>query len=148
MGLVAPHLQSDYPRDARVIEVVQSGRHASIGLNDRPGAADQRAALRALRRFDLAGFGERTLRELSYGQARRVLFARAFVNEPRLLLLDEPFAGIDAATRKALLAQVLETHRRGTAIVVSAHSVRDWRAVATHAIELARGRGRGGSITL
>jgi molybdate transport system ATP-binding protein len=143
VGVVAPHLQADYPRDLRVTEVVQSGRHASIGLNDHPSEADRRAARRALRRFDLAAFSERTLRELSYGQSRRVLFARAFVNEPRLLLLDEPFAGIDAATRKALLATVLEAHRRGTAIVVSAHTLRDWRAVASHAIELARGRARG-----
>lgn len=142
VGLVAPHLQADYPRDLRVTEVVQSGRHASIGLNDRPSAADRRAARRALQRFDLMAFGKRTLRELSYGQSRRVLFARAFVNEPRLLLLDEPFAGIDAATRRALLAQVLEAHRRGTAIVVTAHSLRDWQDVTSHAIELARGRVR------
>ena len=139
-GLVAPHLQTDYPRDLRVTEVVQSGRHASIGLNDRPSAADQKAARRVLRRFGLGDFSGRTLRELSYGQSRRVLFARAFVNEPRLLLLDEPFAGIDAATRKALLAQVLDAHRRGTAVVVSAHTLRDWRAVASHVIELSRGR--------
>jgi molybdate transport system ATP-binding protein len=142
VGLVAPHLQADYPRDLRVTEVVQSGRHASIGLNDRPNAADRRAARRALQRFGLAAFGTRTLRELSYGQSRRVLFARAFVNEPRLLLLDEPFAGIDAATRKALLTRVLEAHRRGTAVVVSAHSLHDWRGVASHAIELAGGRAR------
>jgi molybdate transport system ATP-binding protein len=148
VGLVAPHLQTDYPRDLRVTEVVQSGRHASIGLNDRPSATDQRAARRALSRFDLAGFGTRTLRELSYGQSRRVLFARAFVNEPRLLLLDEPFAAIDATTRRALLRQVLEAHRRGTAVVVSAHTMRDWRAVASHAIELAGGRVRGGGATI
>jgi molybdate transport system ATP-binding protein len=140
VGLVAPHLQADYPRDLRVSEVVQSGRHASIGLNDRPNAADRRAAQRALKRFGLAAFAGRKLRELSYGQSRRVLFARAFVNEPRLLLLDEPFAGIDAATRKALLTRVLEAHRRGTAVVVSAHATYEWRGVATHAIELARGR--------
>jgi len=142
VGLVAPHLQADYPRDLRVTEVVQSGRHAGIGLNDRPSAADRSAARRALQRFDLATFGKRTLRELSYGQSRRVLFARAFVNEPRLLLLDEPFAGIDAATKRALLAQILEAHRRGSAVVVSAHSVREWRGVASHAIELGRGRAR------
>jgi len=142
VGLVAPHLQADYPRDLTVARVVQSGRHASIGLNAPPSAADARAARRALARFDLRGFERRPLRELSYGQSRRVLFARACVNLPRLLLLDEPFAGIDAATREALMEQVLALHARGTAIVVSAHTIGDWRALASHELELARGRSR------
>src|SRR6266478_2111894 len=107
VGLVAPHLQADHPTQLTVAEVVQSGRHASVGLNDAPSAADRSAARRTLALFGLRRLSTRTLGELSYGQSRRVLFARAWVREPELLLLDEPFAGVDSPTRHALMERVL-----------------------------------------
>ena len=91
VGIVAPHLQADHPQDLTVAEVVQSGRHASIGLNDAPSTADRAAAKRSLAFFGLSELAGRTLKEISYGQLRRVLFARAWVCRPSLLLLDEPF---------------------------------------------------------
>src|SRR2546430_3557789 len=101
VGLVAPHLQADHPQHLSVSEVVQSGRHASIGLNDPPSAADRAAARRSLAFFGLTGLAARTLRELSYGQLRRVLFARAWAPRPSLLLLDEAFSGVDGHTRRS-----------------------------------------------
>jgi ABC-type molybdenum transport system ATPase subunit/photorepair protein PhrA len=85
-GLIAPHLQTDYPRHHSVIETVVSGLHSSIGLNFRPTAAELKRARSALRQFDLLPMAERALHELSYGQMRRVLFARAAVawNHARL----------------------------------------------------------------
>jgi molybdate transport system ATP-binding protein len=140
VGLVAPHLQADYPRESTVAEVVQSGRHASIGLNAAPSAADRDAARRALASFGLTRLAVRPLRELSYGQVRRVLFARAWVREPRLLLLDEPLAGIDAPTRRRLMRRVEALAARGTAVVVAVQKPGDWPACATHELELSRGR--------
>ncbi len=142
VGLVAPHLQADHPRELTVTEVVQSGRHASIGLNGAPSAADRRAAHRTLVAFGLGRLARRALRELSYGQSRRVLFARAWVGEPELLLLDEPFAGVDAPTRRALLARVSALAAAGAAVMVTAHQRADWPAFATHELELAEGRAR------
>jgi molybdate transport system ATP-binding protein len=142
VGLVAPHLQADYPRQATVAEVVQSGRHASIGLNDVPSAADRAAARRALASFGLTRLASRPLGELSYGQVRRVLFARAWIREPQLLLLDEPFAGIDAAARRRLLRRVEALAARGAAVVVAVHEPGAWPACASHELELARGRAR------
>ncbi len=142
VGLVAPHLQADHPRQLSVAEVVQSGRHASVGLNDAPSAADRVAARRTLALFGLTRLATRTLGELSYGQSRRVLFARAWVREPELLLLDEPFAGVDSATQRALMERVLALAAGGTAVVVSAHRPGDWRSCASHELELARGRAR------
>jgi len=142
VGLVAPHLQADHPAQLTVAEVVQSGRHASVGLNDAPSAADRFAARRTLALFALTRLATRTLGELSYGQSRRVLFARAWVREPELLLLDEPLAGVDSPTRRALGERVLALAAGGTAVVVSAHRPGDWLRCATHELELAGGRAR------
>ena len=142
VGLVAPHLQADHPAQLTVAEVVQSGRHASVGLNDAPSAADRSAARRTLALFGLTRLSTRTLGELSYGQSRRVLFARAWARAPELLLLDEPFAGVDSPTRHALMGRVLALAAGGTAVVVSAHRPGDWLRCASHELELARGRAR------
>jgi len=142
VGLIAPHLQAEYPGDLSVTEVVQSGRHASVGLNERPSRTDRNAGRRVLAQFGLSELAQRPLRTLSYGQVRRVLFARAFVNDPKLLLLDEAFAGLDAATRQALMERVLEAHRRGMAVVATAQAREAWRHFATHEIELVGGRAR------
>jgi molybdate transport system ATP-binding protein len=142
VGLVAPHLQAEHPRELTVAEVVQSGRHASIGLNGAPSPADRAAAQRALALFGLTRLARRPLAELSYGQSRRVLFARACVREPELLLLDEPFAGVDAPTRHALLRRIAALAAHGTAVVVATHQRDDWPGRATHELELADGRAR------
>lgn len=142
VGLVAPHLQTDHPQDLTVAEVVQSGRHASIGLNDPATAADKAAARRALAFFDLSHLAPRLLVELSYGQMRRVLFARAWVRRPQLLLLDEPFAGVDGPTRRALLAHLEALLAQGTAVVIATHHRSEWPVSATHELQLAGGRAR------
>jgi molybdate transport system ATP-binding protein len=142
VGLVAPHLQTDHPQELTVAEVVQSGRHASIGLNDPPTAADRAAARRALAFFGLAHLAARTLVELSYGQMRRVLFARAWVRHPQLLLLDEPFAGVDGPTRRELLALLETVIDQGTGVVMATHHRSEWPLSATHELELAGGRVR------
>ncbi len=161
VGLIAPHLQSSMaatrsvlgaerprsgldaePRDLTVSEAVQSGRHASIGLDAPPSLADRRAAQRTLAAFGLGPFGARTLRELSYGQLRRVLFARAWINRPQLLLLDEPFASLDAATRRVLLRELTTLTAAGTTMVMATHHREEWPRGTTHELELREGRSR------
>ena len=138
-GFVAAHIQTIHPHHLTVDEIVQSGRHASIGLNDAPTAADRKAATKALEFFGLKGFGKRTREELSYGQMRRVLFARAWVTHPRLLLLDEPLAGIDAPTRSVLLDRIGQVVAKGTAVVMTTHHRDEWPPYATHELELDAG---------
>jgi molybdate transport system ATP-binding protein len=139
VGLVAPHLQADHPRELTVAEVVQSGRHASIGLVEAPSAADRAAARAALGFFDLGDFATRPLHELSYGQLRRVLFARAWVGKPALLLLDEPYVGLDAPTRHALIEHLDELIAGGTTVVIATHNREEWPAGATHELALSKG---------
>lgn len=136
------HLSRHEPPNLTVSELVVSGRHASIGLVATPNAADRRAAQRELARFGVAALARRPVRELSYGELRRVLFARAWVNRPALLLLDEPLAGVDAPTRHALLEELARVARDGTAIVLATHHRREWPHRVTHELELLQGRAR------
>ncbi len=142
VGLVAPQLQTDQPQYLGVVDTVGSGLHASIGLNDRLTPAERRRAVAALKDFGLQGFARRTLRALSYGQLRRVLFARAWVSAPRLLLLDEPYAGVDTPTRQALQARIELLLQAGLTLVIATHHRAEWPLGATHELELAAGRVR------
>ena len=137
---VAPHLQTWHAPKMPVMEAVASGRYASIGLNDEITAADRRHAERALRRFGILGLRRRTLAEMSYGQARRVLFARAWAREPALALLDEPFAGLDRATRADLARRLNRWLEAGGSCVIATHHRDEWPAHTTHVLELAQGR--------
>jgi molybdate transport system ATP-binding protein len=137
---VAPHLQTWHVPKMPVMEVVASGRHASIGLNEAISAADVRHAERALRRFGIFGLRRRTLAELSYGQARRVLFARAWACEPELALLDEPFAGLDRATRADLAQRLNRWLEKGGSCIIATHHRDEWPARTTHVMELDHGR--------
>jgi ABC-type molybdenum transport system ATPase subunit/photorepair protein PhrA len=141
-AIVAPHLQADYPRDARVRDVVVSGLRSSIGLDEPPDVEEAQAAGRALRAFGLASRAGRTLGVLSYGQARRVMFARAAVGSPDLLLLDEPFAGVDGATRRALRRGIEALVAAGTSVVMASHHRDEWPDNASHELELDAGRAR------
>ncbi|MEP7313339.1 MAG: ATP-binding cassette domain-containing protein [Pseudomonadota bacterium] len=139
-GFIAPQLQTDHPQYLTVIDVVGSGLHASVGLNDRLTATERRRALAELANFGLAACAQRTLRELSYGQLRRVLFARAWIAQPAILLLDEPYAGVDTATRRVLQARVDGLLAAGVTVVMATHHRSEWPQATTHELQLRAGR--------
>jgi molybdate transport system ATP-binding protein len=138
VGLVSPELQLLQPRHVRAEEIVASGLHASIGLDATLSAAQRLRARRALRRVGALSLAARPLRELSYGQQRRVLFARALVRGPVMLLLDEPHAGVDARTRTGLRSLVQRAFDGGITVVIVTHHRDEWPRGATHELELAR----------
>jgi molybdate transport system ATP-binding protein len=140
VAYVAPHLQTWHAPKMQVMEAVASGRYASIGLNEAITAADRRHARSALRRFGILSLQARTLAEMSYGQARRVLFARAWAREPKLALLDEPFAGLDRATRADLARRLNAWLTAGGSCVIATHHRDEWPAHTTHVLELDHGR--------
>jgi molybdate transport system ATP-binding protein len=141
-GISAPYVHARYPRAAQVRDVVLSGRHGSIGLHRRPTSADRAATRRVLRRLGLTRLAGRALGELSYGQTRRVLFGRATVANPRLLLLDEPFDSLDVATRGLLTRELGRLARARVAVVITAHAFGEWSLHATHELELSGGEVR------
>lgn len=136
VGYVSPELQSDYAVDVSVRDLVASGRHASIGLADALSSADRKAAVRWLKLFDLSSVADRKPRELSYGQLRRALIARALAADASILLLDEPLTGLDPRQRASIKA-ILETlMRSGLTVIIAVHHPEDLPRGMTHGLRL------------
>ena len=119
VGYVSPELQTQYSSGSSVLELVASGRHASIGLAQPMSAADATVARRWLKFFELRKVAGRRPRELSYGQLRRALIARAMAAAPDILLLDEPLTGLDPRQR-ALMKRLLERLMKAQVTLVAA----------------------------
>ncbi len=111
----------DFP--ATVSDVVMMGRYGRIGLFRRPGAGDREAVAHALEQSGLDGLARRQIGELSGGQQRRMLIARALAQEAELLLLDEPMVGLDAATQHDLLTLFESLRAQGKTLLVATHDL-------------------------
>ncbi|GBD06460.1 Fe(3+) dicitrate transport ATP-binding protein FecE [bacterium HR21] len=111
----------DFP--LTVLDVVLMGRYGRLKLFQRPGKQDYERAWEALRRVGLDALARRQLGELSVGQQQRVFLARALAQDAELYLMDEPFAGVDAATEQVLLDTLLELRRAGKTVVVVHHDL-------------------------
>lgn len=114
-------LDPDFP--VSLEQVVMMGRYRKLGFLRWPGRADRQAVRDALAAVGLEGRGGIRFGSLSGGQQQRGLLARALASGPRLLLLDEPFNGLDQANRDALVQTLLELKRRGVAVIVSTHDL-------------------------
>jgi manganese/zinc/iron transport system ATP- binding protein len=108
----------DFP--ARVIDVVMMGQYRALGLMGRMRAEHQKRAMNCLERVGMTDFATRQIGQLSGGQQQRVFLARALAQDADLYLLDEPFAGVDAATEKAII-QVLKDLKQEAKSVVCVH---------------------------
>jgi ABC-type molybdenum transport system ATPase subunit/photorepair protein PhrA len=140
VGFVSPELQSDYAVDVSIFDLVASGRHASIGLSDPPTAADRVHARRWLEFFALLGVARRRPRQLSYGQLRRALFARALAANPSILMLDEPLTGLDPRQRAAMKRLLGRLMTKKLTLIVAVHHAEDLPPGITHELHLHNGR--------
>ncbi|MEU4689623.1 metal ABC transporter ATP-binding protein [Actinoplanes sp. NPDC023714] len=114
-------LDADFPVSAR--QVVMMGRYRRLGWWRPAGRADRAAVTDALRRVGMEDRAGHRFGTLSGGQRQRVLLARAIVAAPKLLLLDEPFNGVDAVSQEAIVTVLRELSAAGTAMVVSTHDL-------------------------
>ncbi|MCL4131864.1 UNVERIFIED_CONTAM: hypothetical protein GTU68_058165 [Idotea baltica] len=117
----------DFP--TRVIDVVLMGLYRQLGLLGRVRGVHRTRALDCLDRVGMRDFAERQIGQLSGGQQQRVFLARALAQDADLYLLDEPFAGVDAATEKAIIGVLKSLRAEGRTVVVVHHdlaTVRDY----------------------
>ena len=100
IGYVSPEMHRSYQRDLPAIRIVASGLKDSVGLYVRPTEAEKEQCRKWLSTFGVGDLADRKFMEMSSGEQRLVLLARAFVKEPDLLILDEPLHGLDDANRR------------------------------------------------
>ncbi|HLF11656.1 MAG TPA: ATP-binding cassette domain-containing protein, partial [Gammaproteobacteria bacterium] len=136
---LSPELQAAYRYPTTVRACVASGFESSIGLTRKPTAAEAARVEHLLEQFELIELAERKLATLSYGQARRALIARALVNQPRILLLDEPWEGLDQPIAALLNERLGTIVAEGTQLVCASH-LATYREMFTHELVLDRGR--------
>lgn len=106
-----------------VEDVVMMGRYGHMGMMRIPKAADHAAVARALDRVNMGEFRKRQIGELSGGQKKRVFLARALAQDGRVILLDEPFTGVDVKTEDQIIALLRELRDEGRVMLVSTHNL-------------------------
>ena len=142
IGVVTSSFAALVPVCEPALDTVVSGKFAQLDLWARVTPADRAAARRLLRLVRAGHLARREWRHLSQGARQRVLIARALMARPRLLILDEPCAGLDPAAREDFLRLVenLTRRRRGPALVLVTHHVEEITPGFTHALLLKGGR--------
>lgn len=111
----------DFP--ASVLDVVLMGRYGKLGLFKRPRKSDIEVAMNSLRKMGMEGYVKRQISQLSGGQQQRVFLARALAQQADLYFMDEPFAGVDASTEKAIITLLTEMTKSGKTVVVVHHDL-------------------------
>ena len=106
-----------------VEDVVMMGRYGHMGFLRRPKQRDNEAVTSALERVNMIDFRRRQIGELSGGQRKRVFLARALAQEGKVVLLDEPFTGVDVQTEDAIISLLREMRDEGRVILVSTHNL-------------------------
>lgn len=124
----------DFP--ISIHDTVMTGRARSIGWLRRPRVADYEAVERALDRVRLSELADRPIGELSGGQRQRVLVARALALSPDILLLDEPFTGLDMPSAELLLDLFHDLAAEGVAIIMSTHNLPEAMEVCSRVVLL------------
>ena len=113
----------DWAFPVLVEDVVMMGRYGKMGFLRRPKAADHAAVDQALARVNMTEFRHRQIGELSGGQRKRVFLARALAQDGQVILLDEPFTGVDVKTEDQIIALLRELRDEGRVMLVSTHNL-------------------------
>jgi zinc transport system ATP-binding protein len=137
MGYVPQRLGAGSGVPATAVEVVASGLLDNRRL--RPGRGARRKSLEALDQVGLLDRAHDSVQVFSGGQQQRVLIARALVREPDLLILDEPLAGIDRASKEALARTLADMQAKGTTLLVVLHELGELAGILDRAVVLRHG---------
>ena len=124
----------DWAFPVLVEDVVTMGRYGHMGLLRRPSAADRMAVDQALERVNMQDFRHRQIGELSGGQRKRVFLARALAQDGQVILLDEPFTGVDVKTEEQIVTLLRALRDEGRVMLVSTHNLGSVPEFCDHAI--------------
>jgi manganese/iron transport system ATP-binding protein len=113
----------DWAFPVLVEDVVMMGRYGHMGFLRRPAAADRAAVDQALERVGMSDFRHRQIGELSGGQRKRVFLARSLAQDGQVILLDEPFTGVDVKTEEQIVGLLRELRDEGRVMLVSTHNL-------------------------
>ncbi len=139
VGYVPQRQLAASPIPATVAELVRSGRVARVGVFGRRRTADRQAVANAIKTVGLVDQRRVPVGQLSGGQQRRALVARGLAAEAEVLVLDEPFAGVDHETQHALAATFAALAARGATLIVVLHELGPLEGVVTRVISFAAG---------
>lgn len=137
IGYVSPEMHRAYLKNLPAVEIVASGLHDSIGLYKRPRPEELDVCVEWMDIFGIGDLRDRPFLQLSSGEQRLCLLARAFVKDPELLILDEPLHGLDTYNRRRVKA-VIEAfcRRRDKTLVMVTHYAEELPATITHRLYL------------
>jgi manganese/zinc/iron transport system ATP- binding protein len=124
----------DFPTSA--LDVVTMGLYGQIGWFRRPGKRHRETALASLEKVGMREYAHRQISQLSGGQQQRVFLARALAQDARLFLMDEPFAGVDATTERAILTLLKELRATGRTVVAVHHDLQTVAEYFDHVVLL------------
>jgi manganese/zinc/iron transport system ATP- binding protein len=136
VGYVPQRESVDWEFPVNALDVVAMGRYGKIGWFRPVGRAHRAAALDALDRVGMADYAKRQISQLSGGQQQRVFLARALAQDARIYLMDEPFAGVDAATEGAIVAILQELRASGRTVILVHHDLQTVHRYFDHVILL------------
>ncbi|OKH19514.1 metal ABC transporter ATP-binding protein [[Limnothrix rosea] IAM M-220] len=123
MAYVPQSDEVDWDFPVSVFDVVMMGRYGYMNLLRIPSAKDRRLVMESLDRVGMVEFRDRQIGELSGGQKKRAFLARALAQQGKVILLDEPFTGVDVKTEKSIIDLLLQLRDEGHTILVSTHDL-------------------------
>ncbi len=123
IAYVPQNEEVDWSFPVLVEDVVMMGRYGHMGFLRRPSQVDKNQVDEALTRVDMQAYRKRQIGELSGGQKKRVFLARALAQESAVILLDEPFTGVDVNSENAIIALLRDLREDGHVILVSTHNL-------------------------
>ncbi|MCR4336595.1 MAG: metal ABC transporter ATP-binding protein [Candidatus Omnitrophica bacterium] len=127
IGYVPQRTSVDWDFPTTVLDVVLMGRYGHLGWIRRPEKEDYRLAMECLEKVGMTDFAHRQISQLSGGQQQRVFIARAFLQDAPIYLMDEPFAGVDAATELSLVSLLRELKNKGKTVICVHHDLQTLR---------------------
>ena len=136
IGYVPQRESVDWDFPVSALDVVAMGRYGRIGWFRPVSRAHKEAALHALERVGMADFARRQIGQLSGGQQQRVFLARALAQEAQIYFMDEPFAGVDAATERAVLQVLRDLDAAGRTVLCVHHDLQTVGAYFDHVLLL------------